>query len=134
MNDVTLKELLEYVDATDDLKVDTKENYIPSHITRFCRKLQLRHGENKVPSYVIFMTYMRWKGYPSKKKYKPIGFFRYFCKLFKLKRHGNQRYYLLNDSFDLSKENLQHCKKYYDRLYNGKKEKNKTRKGKVSGS
>ena len=51
-------------------------------------------------------------------------FFRTFKKHFQLKRSGNQRYYMINDSLDLSDEFYEKAKKY-DKAWQKRKQTSK---------
>jgi len=76
-------------------------------IMAFIRKYTIQPGEKRIPSYKIYHEYfVVWSGRRKIEKLGRSAFFRVFSKYFKQVRTGRQRYYLLNDCFDMMDKKL----------------------------
>lgn len=110
---VTIEELEKLIKDEPVRKKRTPED--PKTVINFIQDFQITRGDIKVPTYLIFFEYYNnFSRHARNRKYKRNAFFRLFSEHFEQVRTCNQRYYLLNDCFDLSKENLEraynHCK------------------------
>jgi hypothetical protein len=124
MSNIDLDELNKLIEQEEELKKPTvqpkeREN---KDVLKFIRDHQLTPGENKVPTYVIYYVFTRWTLKKWKRRWKKEEFFRTFKKHFEQKRHGNQRFYMVNDAIELTDELYEKAKKY-DKTYKRKKDK-----------
>lgn len=101
-----------------------KRNY---EVERFIRKNEIAPGNIKVPTYIIYYHYCIWSRNDWSKKWGKNEFFRFFGQFFVQKRSGYQRFYLLNDSLDLSEEIQKRARSHAE-----KRQKNKKKPKKVS--
>ena len=112
---VDINELTKLLEEEETLKKDLpsqpdkREN---KEVLKFIKDLDVRKGPIKVPTFVIYYNYYLWSKPQWRKTWKKEEFFRTFKKHFELKRTGNQRYYLINDTLDLSIETYEEAKKY----------------------
>jgi hypothetical protein len=116
MSESSIDELFRLLEEEQRNKEDPKESlkkgYENKDVLRFIRKFKLAPGENKVPTYLIYHQYKIWQRTVWKAPWGKEEFFRTFKKYFEQRRTGNQRYYLLNEGLDLSKEAYEKAKKY----------------------
>lgn len=131
MDSMTNQEILDFLEKVEKLekkdipKVRSVKSKNLASVKRFVKDNDIETGLDKIPTYVVFYTYMKcWSDSIHKeKKVNKIVFFRAFNTMFTSTRTGKQRYYLLNkDSFDLSREGNLKAKQFEER-YNDKKEK-----------
>lgn len=117
MDDINVDELIAIAKSRDVRS--TKEN---DTVIKFIQDKELSSGNNKVPTYVIYYAFKQMK-YSS--KVGKTEFFRTFNKCFKQHRTSRQRYYLLNDSIELSPEYVLAAKSYDSKTQTtgGKREK-----------
>jgi len=98
---------------------------VPS-VQKFINQMHIKPGIELIPNYMIFYYYrVKWEGMQPPHKTNKIVFFREFNKMFKQKRTGKQRYYLLDsDTFDTSRKGMEEAN-YYEKTYQNKKVKKK---------
>ena len=108
MQGLTTQELLDLLEESS--KSEQKPQEVASTpIDGFISNLNIEHGEDKVPTHVIYYTYCQTAKEPISK----VHFFKLFSKKFTLYRKRHQRCYLLNpQSFDLSREGLLLAEKF----------------------
>ena len=102
-----LKELLDILNKEAGNKKPKERRYCKKRnyeVERFIRKKQIAPGNIKFPTYLIYYHYCLWTQHDWSKKWGKTEFFRYFSKFFVQKRSGHQRYYLLNDSLEITEE------------------------------
>lgn len=87
-------------------------------VLKFIQKFQIQVGKCKVPTYKIYHDYL--VNTDSRYKLSKVEFFRQFNKYFDRVRHGSQRFYLLNDCFDLSQNSLEKAKRYDEKKQRSK--------------
>jgi hypothetical protein len=127
VKDMSLEELIKLVDEKPK-RNNTKK--ISKSYCKFIADNNVARGELKVPSYYIYFKFREWCGNTNNKKISKVHFFRLFNKDFDQVRHGYQRYYLINDVFDISEEELKEAKEFNKKVvdkhikgkYDGKKE------------
>ncbi|NJN50297.1 MAG: hypothetical protein HC798_03975 [Polaribacter sp.] len=124
INDELLRLLEEEESKSSSPSLKSKEN---SSVMFFIKKFNVTPGDFKVPTYVIYFHYRTWRMSIGKKSSGKEEFFRTFKKHFKQKRSGNQRFYMINNSLDISPE-LKVKAKHYDQTYK-KSIKKKKQKG-----
>lgn len=113
MEGVTLDELNKLLEDSIEIEKPSKKDTLHSSISKFIKDTGITSGEQRVPNYFIYMKYREVTNH--KQPRKPIGFFREFSKLFEQTRTGAQRYYLINESFDTSKEALKRAQAAYNK-------------------
>lgn len=120
-NDIDVDELLDILNNPERKHQERRDK---TAVTAFIRHNKIESGDVKVPTHIIFYKYIQWaiaKGY---KKWGYTEFFRTFGKYFKQIRTNKQRYYLLNNVFDLSLQNELRALRH-KRLFTGSKANNK---------
>jgi hypothetical protein len=133
MNDIDLDELKNLIEREEESKKPSaqpkeREN---KDVLKFIRDTQLAPGNNKIPTFVIYYVFTRWNLKHWRRRWRKEEFFRTFKKHFEQKRSGNQRYYMINDAIEVTKELYEKAEKY-DKTY--KRKKDKKRKIEVSSS
>jgi hypothetical protein len=126
-NEPTLEELTTILEKESEKSTPIKayksgEN---KDVLKFIRKTGLQAGDNKVPTYVIYYHFILWCRHFWIHLWKKQEFFRTFSKHFQIRRSGHQRYYMINDSLDLSKEFYEKAKKYDNKYKKRVKQKRK---------
>jgi len=106
---ISIDELLTYLNdapiTTKKKKKKCKQREDSPTVLAFIRTFMIQPGEIRVPTYKIYHEYfVKWTGRRRMDKLGRHSFFKVFKKYFKLVRWGYQRYYLLNNCFDLSNE------------------------------
>lgn len=79
------------------IKKNKEASSVPSHtnsIEEFIELYNIEQGVDRIPNFVLYYMYENYTS--SYLKHSRIEFFRQFSKLFKSKRNGNQRFYLVN--------------------------------------
>ena len=107
--ELTNEELYDLLKKADDnkLKRPKKEYGVNKSVKAFAEKLGIQSGDIKVPTYKIFYEYyVKWTSRNRADKIGRHAFFREFNKIFQSYRNGRQRYYWLNDCFDMSEEEM----------------------------
>jgi len=119
-----LKELLDLLEEeeTGVLKVDNPRSDNKKHVwkpnkdvERFIRKVGIEEGEVRVPTFVIYYTFVKWATENWSRTWGNTEFFRTFRYYFKQRRTGKQRYYMLNPSMDMSEDFIDKSRKYYQK-------------------
>ena len=87
-------------------------------VNKFIKEHNIETGPLKVPTYVIYYHFAKWADGGWAKRYSKIEFFRNFNKHFEQKRSGHQRYYMINDSLELSEEIYEKAKKHQTKRQN----------------
>lgn len=125
MSELSLEELLARVEEAERQQKRNVANKDSNSIDRFIKDLDLKTGLEKIPTHVIYYTYIKkWYNKVKDKKANKIVFFRAFNKRFTQYRTNKQRYYLLDPTpFDLSREGLLESENFDRRQASGKKEK-----------
>lgn len=122
-------DVFKFLENVKERKIKPKK----SSFDTFIREENIKQGESRIPTYVIYYKYRSlWK--PKYREYKMnyTHFFREFNKKFTSVRTGKRRYYLLDEKqFDMSKEGQARAEYYVKEKY---KKINKKRKRKVSKS
>lgn len=115
-----LLDLLKQAEKNSSSRKKSKKTktHLGSHpVFRFIKSLKIQPGNNRVANYKIYYEFTKWRG-TGRDSVSKREFFLYFSTEFESKRSGAQRYYLLNDCFDLSKEAMKkawnHGKRYQD--------------------
>lgn len=125
MSDIDLKYLERILEREQKAPLPKSKRGENKDVIKFIRKTGLAPGENKVPTYLIYYTFIKWCKKYWINQWKKEEFFRTFKQHFQLKRSGNQRFYLINDAIDLSEEAYEKAKKY-DQKYKNKVQKRKS--------
>lgn len=90
-----------------------KERGVSRFVREFIQDKEIVSGDDKVPNYLIYQTYLEHKSHTPKES--KVEFFRQFNKLFTAKRSAKVRNYMLDSrSFDMSTENLERVKEIDD--------------------
>lgn len=108
MSELTNEELLELLKKAEEVKKSTpKVKVANKSVKKFIELFSIETGDVKVPTYKIFYEYyVKWTSRNRANKLGRNGFFREFNKYFESYRNGRQRYYMLNECFDMSDEEM----------------------------
>lgn len=107
----TTKRIIDALSVDDLVSIATssKEEIVMDKLTpvaKFIYELGIKHGNTKVPAYMIYYAYREWNGWDKPRQSKP-EFFKDFRKYFEAKRTNDGIVYLLNPKpFDLSETNF----------------------------
>jgi hypothetical protein len=113
---VSYDELLRLLNEENEPKVKEPYKWKPnSDVVRFITKNGIEPGEEKVPNYLIYYTFIKWAQQNWARTWGNTEFFRTFNKYFETKRDGKQRYYMINNTIDRSKEYEEKAKSYYQK-------------------
>jgi len=124
----SLEELVKNRKETDGRKNNTPPKKEYKSVLNFIKDRSIQQGDIRTPTSLIYYEYnVHYTRYHSSNKVGKIAFFHTFAQHFKQVRSNGKRYYMLNDSFDMSPERLEKAAKYV-----GKYRDNKKRKSKVS--
>lgn len=86
-----------------------KEKGVTRFVKEFIQEKEIQSGDDKVPNFLIYQTYLDHKPYNPKES--KVEFFRQFNKLFTAKRSAKVRNYLLDStSFDMTTESQERAK------------------------
>lgn len=107
-----LEKLLEEEESKQEVENLPPKERVNKDVLRFIRNTGVAPGDNKVPTYVIYYHFIKWCKPKWVRLWGKEEFFRTFKKHFEAKRHGNQRFYMINDALDLSSEFYEKAKKY----------------------
>ena len=101
---VDLKELEELLKEEETPSRNTRKCPENRTVLRFIEDTKVRPGEHRVPTYVIYYIFCKWIRKTQRRPVGKEGFFRTFKTKFDLKRSGKQRYYMVNDAWELTEE------------------------------
>lgn len=121
-----IDDLLKLLETRGEEKGKNKTCHPVKEVVDFVEEMKIEAGTTAVPNYLIFYYYRNiWKPEAVRRKVKKITFFQSLNKLLPDYRHGNQRFYMVNDGiFDLK---LKEAAETYDRQH-WRKEKSKKKK------
>lgn len=113
---ISTEDLMNMVDLEADrpnLTKKEKKRKENETVLAFIRAKSITSGLVRVPTYKIFHEYqVMWTARNRNDKIGRTGFFRIFSRYFEQIRTGKQRYYLLNDCFDMSEESMKRAENH----------------------
>jgi hypothetical protein len=101
IHELSIEDLIALAQGADEEVIMDKL----SEAGKFIFEMKIKHGDVRIPAFVIYHTYKNWKGWDQKRQSKPF-FFKDFKKYFEPLRTTDGMVYLLNPKpFDLSEDN-----------------------------
>lgn len=108
IKNLTEEELVKAVSSSTKPK-RKKKNF---SVARFIKRFNIQRGIVRFPSYLIYYIYMTDKTENGDRKIGKTAFFRHFNEEFEQVRNGQQRYYKLNWSLEITDELKDKARKY----------------------
>jgi len=120
-NLVDLKELEELLKEENTPTRPARKQHQNRTVLKFIEESRVRPGEYRVPTFVIYYLFSTWVNRTKRKNVGKEAFFRTFKQHFEQVRYGKQRYYLVNDAWELTDELYEKAKTHKKRWQDIKK-------------
>lgn len=121
---IDLEELKKLLEEEGETTPSTSEKLKQNRdVISFIQKNRIAPGDVKAPNYLIYYMYVQWARPRACRVWGKSEFFRTFKQFFKRQRSGNQRFYKVNEYFNVDDDTYKKA-----RIYDERKQKKNRRK------